>query len=130
MLLNLSYFNPCVVNYSSEKSKPHEMLVLYDFTSRNSKELTVRKGDIVEASIRNHSIIVFSYNESNVFNATNHRHYHYLFFVHLQLLDKTNQWWKVRDSRGVEGYVPNNVLKANEEQPLLVSNIHHGDIMT
>lgn len=40
----------------------------------------------------------------------------------MQLLDKTNQWWKVRDSRGVDGYVPNNVLKPNEEQPLLVSS--------
>lgn len=53
MLLNLSYLNACVVNYSSEKAKQHEMLVLYDFTSRNGKELTVRKGDIVEASTRN-----------------------------------------------------------------------------
>lgn len=29
------------------------MLALYDFSSRNNKEITVRKGDIVEASIRN-----------------------------------------------------------------------------
>lgn len=43
---------PCDVTYSSDKSK-QQMLVLYDFTSRNSKELTVKKGDIVEASIRN-----------------------------------------------------------------------------
>lgn len=28
------------------------MLVMYDFASRNSKELAVRKGDVVEASIR------------------------------------------------------------------------------
>lgn len=54
-LLNLSYFNACVVNYSSDMSKQLEMLVLYDFTSRNVKELTVRKGDIVTVSIRNHN---------------------------------------------------------------------------
>lgn len=51
-ILNLSYFNSDVVNYSSEKTKQRDMLVLYDFASRNGKELTVRKGDIVEASIR------------------------------------------------------------------------------
>lgn len=39
----------------------------------------------------------------------------------LQLLDQTKQWWKVRDSRGAEGYVPNNVLKPHEEEPFLVS---------
>uniref|UniRef100_A0A3B3C5K3 SH3 domain-containing protein n=1 Tax=Oryzias melastigma TaxID=30732 RepID=A0A3B3C5K3_ORYME len=27
-----------------------------------------------------------------------------------QLLDKSKQWWKVRNSRGEEGYVPNNVF--------------------
>lgn len=66
----------------SDKAKQREMLALYDFNSRNNKEITVRKGDIVE------------------------------------LLDKTNQWWKVRDSRGEEGYIPHNVLKPNEEEPV------------
>ncbi|TKS71698.1 Epidermal growth factor receptor kinase substrate 8-like protein 3 [Collichthys lucidus] len=38
----------------------------------------------------------------------------------VDLLDKSKQWWKVRDSRGDEGYVPNNVLRAdtNDEQPI------------
>lgn len=27
------------------------MRVMHDFTSRNSKELTIRKGDVVEASV-------------------------------------------------------------------------------
>lgn len=37
------------------------MLVLYDFSSRNGKELTVRKGDIVKASGRSldHAAVVF-----------------------------------------------------------------------
>ncbi|XP_014330216.1 epidermal growth factor receptor kinase substrate 8-like protein 3 isoform X1 [Xiphophorus maculatus] len=29
----------------------------------------------------------------------------------VDLLDKSKQWWKVRNSRGEEGYVPNNVLE-------------------
>lgn len=99
------------------------MLALYDFTSRNNKEITVRKGDIVEASTRNlnHKTIVcfFSYCK-----ATKHHHRHHLLFLNLQLLDKTNQWWKVRDSRGEEGYIPHNVLKPNEEEPVPVSNKH------
>ncbi|XP_035517490.1 epidermal growth factor receptor kinase substrate 8-like protein 3 [Morone saxatilis] len=66
----------------SRLSKPIHMHVVYDFDSRNHRELTVRKGDIVE------------------------------------LLDKSKQWWKVRDSRGEEGFVPNNVLQANNEQPI------------
>ncbi|TKS71767.1 Epidermal growth factor receptor kinase substrate 8-like protein 3 [Collichthys lucidus] len=38
----------------------------------------------------------------------------------VDLLDKSKQWWKVRDSRGDEGYVPNNVLRVdtNDEQPI------------
>uniref|UniRef100_A0A665UKF2 EPS8-like 3a n=1 Tax=Echeneis naucrates TaxID=173247 RepID=A0A665UKF2_ECHNA len=40
-----------------------------------------------------------------------------LCFVYLQLLDTTKQWWKVRNSSGEEGYVPNNVFSSPEEQP-------------
>lgn len=64
----------------SASSKPHNMRVKTDFISRNHRELTVRKGEIVE------------------------------------LLDMSKQWWKVRNSKGQEGYVPNNVLEANDEQ--------------
>ncbi|XP_042358861.1 epidermal growth factor receptor kinase substrate 8-like protein 3 [Plectropomus leopardus] len=62
-------------------SKPRHMRVMYDFISRNHRELTVRKGEIVE------------------------------------LLDKSKQWWKVRNSGGEEGFVPNNVLEAADEKP-------------
>ncbi|XP_026162161.1 epidermal growth factor receptor kinase substrate 8 isoform X1 [Mastacembelus armatus] len=57
------------------------MRVMYDFISRNHRELSIRKGEVVE------------------------------------LLDMSRQWWKVRNSRGEVGYVPNNVLKDHEDQP-------------
>lgn len=39
------------VFFSSEAPKQQLMRVLYDFTSRNNQELSIRKGEIVEASI-------------------------------------------------------------------------------
>eukprot|EP00066_Takifugu_rubripes_P022938 XP_011612204.1 PREDICTED: epidermal growth factor receptor kinase substrate 8-like protein 3 [Takifugu rubripes] len=60
--------------------EPQYLRVVHDFTSRNSKELTIRKGETLE------------------------------------LLDMSRQWWKVRDTRGDVGYVPNNVLEPCEEQ--------------
>ncbi|MED6261407.1 hypothetical protein ATANTOWER_004786, partial [Ataeniobius toweri] len=57
-----------------------DMCVMYDFISRNQRELTVTKGEVVE------------------------------------LLDKSKQWWKVRNNRGEEGYVPNNVLEDGDSQ--------------
>ncbi|KAL6111465.1 eps8l3 [Pungitius sinensis] len=33
----------------------------------------------------------------------------------VELLDKSKQWWKVRNSRGEEGFVPNNVLGTPDE---------------
>lgn len=39
-----------------------------------------------------------------------------LCFAYPQLLDMSKQWWKVRNSRGEEGFVPNNVLEAQDEQ--------------
>ncbi|TWW62124.1 Epidermal growth factor receptor kinase substrate 8-like protein 3 [Takifugu flavidus] len=62
--------------------EPQYLRVVHDFTSRNSKELTIRKGETLEAS----------------------------------LLDMSRQWWKVRDTRGDVGYVPNNVLEPCEEE--------------
>nr|XP_057910223.1 epidermal growth factor receptor kinase substrate 8-like protein 3 [Doryrhamphus excisus] len=56
------------------------MRVRYDFTARNHRELTIRKGEVVE------------------------------------LLDVSKMWWKVRNGGGEEGFVPNNVLTADEEQ--------------
>uniref|UniRef100_A0A3B3UGX6 EPS8 signaling adaptor L3a n=1 Tax=Poecilia latipinna TaxID=48699 RepID=A0A3B3UGX6_9TELE len=55
-----------------------DMRVKYDFISRNQRELTVTKGEI--------------------------------------LLDKSKKWWKVRNNRGEEGYVPNNVLEDVDAQ--------------
>ncbi|MEQ2266521.1 hypothetical protein XENORESO_008659, partial [Xenotaenia resolanae] len=70
-----------------ERQKPRpvevklcDMCVKYDFISRNQRELTVTKGEVVE------------------------------------LLDKSKQWWKVRNNRGEEGYVPNNVLEDGDSQ--------------
>ncbi|CAI5687866.1 unnamed protein product [Oreochromis niloticus] len=65
----------------SMEPKLREVRVKSDFISRNQRELTVRKGEIV------------------------------------QLLDKTKQWWKVRNDRGEEGFVPSNILSNNNEQP-------------
>lgn len=61
--------------------EPQYMLVMYDFTSRNRRELTIAKGETVE------------------------------------LLDKSKQWWKVRNAEGEEGYVPNNVLQSLDDEP-------------
>uniref|UniRef100_A0A3Q4GTD5 EPS8 signaling adaptor L3a n=1 Tax=Neolamprologus brichardi TaxID=32507 RepID=A0A3Q4GTD5_NEOBR len=66
---------------SSMEPKPREVRVKSDFISRNQRELTVRKGEIV------------------------------------QLLDKSKQWWKVRNDRGEEGFVPSNILSDNDHQP-------------
>ncbi|KAK5603941.1 hypothetical protein CRENBAI_025825 [Crenichthys baileyi] len=70
-----------------ERQKPRpvevklcDMYVRYDFISRNQRELTVTKGEVVE------------------------------------LLDKSKQWWKVRNNRGEEGYIPNNVLEDGDSQ--------------
>ncbi|XP_017271221.1 epidermal growth factor receptor kinase substrate 8-like protein 3 [Kryptolebias marmoratus] len=61
--------------------KLQDIRVKHNFISRNSRELTVRRGEMVE------------------------------------LLDMSKQWWKVRNSRGEEGHVPNNVLEFSDEQP-------------
>lgn len=76
------------------KARPVEskgrMQVLFDFISRNHKELTVQKGETVE------------------------------------LLDKSKQWWKVRNNRGEEGYVPNNVLESLDERAMEISQLNGG----
>ncbi|XP_041955156.1 epidermal growth factor receptor kinase substrate 8-like protein 3b isoform X1 [Alosa sapidissima] len=59
---------------------PLYMQVIYDFMARNSQELSVMKGDVVE------------------------------------VIDKSKQWWKVRNIRHEEGHVPQNVLEPMEEQ--------------
>ncbi|XP_068170847.1 epidermal growth factor receptor kinase substrate 8-like protein 3 [Antennarius striatus] len=64
------------------RSEPRRMRVVLDFISRNQRELTVRKGDLIE------------------------------------LLDRTKQWWRVRDQRGEEGFVPHNILEAHDDQPV------------
>uniref|UniRef100_A0A8C4RRZ6 EPS8 signaling adaptor L3b n=1 Tax=Erpetoichthys calabaricus TaxID=27687 RepID=A0A8C4RRZ6_ERPCA len=37
-------------------------------------------------------------------------------FSPLQVLNNTKQWWKVRDMKGEEGFVPNNILESTQEQ--------------
>ncbi|KAG9353064.1 hypothetical protein JZ751_017640 [Albula glossodonta] len=59
---------------------PNYMRVMYDFTARNQRELSIMRGDVV------------------------------------QVLDKSKQWWEVRNDEGVEGYVPHNVLISMEEK--------------
>ncbi|XP_034547108.1 epidermal growth factor receptor kinase substrate 8-like protein 3 [Notolabrus celidotus] len=77
-----------------QKARPVEskgpMRVLFDFISRNHRELSVRKGEIVE------------------------------------LLDKSKQWWKIKNSRGEEGFVPNNVLESQDEQAKEISQENGG----
>ncbi|KAM7006244.1 epidermal growth factor receptor kinase substrate 8-like protein 3 [Tautogolabrus adspersus] len=71
----------CCIFFRPVESKG-PMRVVYDFISRNHRELTVTKGEIVE------------------------------------LLDKSKQWWKVRNRRAEEGFVPNNILEDPDEQPM------------
>ncbi|XP_077371048.1 epidermal growth factor receptor kinase substrate 8-like protein 3b isoform X2 [Festucalex cinctus] len=52
-----------------------QMRVIYDFMARNSRELTVMKGEVVE------------------------------------VVQRSKQWWLVRNNRAVEGNVPQNVLE-------------------
>ncbi|XP_051280499.1 epidermal growth factor receptor kinase substrate 8-like protein 3b isoform X2 [Dicentrarchus labrax] len=59
--------------YPSEP--PLYMMVIYDFMARNSQELSIMKGDVV------------------------------------QVVQKSKQWWLVRNSRKEEGNVPQNVLE-------------------
>ncbi|XP_037628293.1 epidermal growth factor receptor kinase substrate 8-like protein 3b [Sebastes umbrosus] len=59
----------------SPREPPLYMRVIYDFMARNSQELSIMKGDVV------------------------------------QVVQKTKQWWLVRNSRDEEGNVPQNVLE-------------------
>ncbi|KAG2468353.1 AT5F1 synthase, partial [Polypterus senegalus] len=34
----------------------------------------------------------------------------------VEVLNNTKQWWKVRDMKGEEGFVPNNILESTQEQ--------------
>ncbi|KAM8914427.1 epidermal growth factor receptor kinase substrate 8-like protein 3 isoform 2-T3 [Spinachia spinachia] len=44
----------------------------------------------------------------------------------VELLDKSKQWWKVRNGGGEEGFVPNNVLGAPEEMDTTDATQHTG----
>uniref|UniRef100_UPI003AAF3F2C epidermal growth factor receptor kinase substrate 8-like protein 3b n=1 Tax=Centroberyx gerrardi TaxID=166262 RepID=UPI003AAF3F2C len=62
---------------------PLYMRVIYDFMARNSQELSIMKGDVV------------------------------------QVIDKSKQWWLVRNIREEEGHVPQNVLEPmNGAEPM------------
>ncbi|KAF6736476.1 Epidermal growth factor receptor kinase substrate 8-like protein 3 [Oryzias melastigma] len=82
-----------------------DLRVKHDFISRNSRELTVRRGEMVEV---NSCFCLFW---SHICKHGE------LCLLCFQLLDKSKQWWKVKNSRGEEGYVPNNVLEDEDEQP-------------
>ncbi|KAM3872387.1 epidermal growth factor receptor kinase substrate 8-like protein 3 [Diretmus argenteus] len=60
-------------------SETLRMRVIYDFMARNSQELSIMKGEVVE------------------------------------VVNKTKQWWRVRNARGEEGHVPQNVLEPMED---------------
>ncbi|XP_030229783.1 epidermal growth factor receptor kinase substrate 8-like protein 3 isoform X1 [Gadus morhua] len=64
-----------------EEPEPRHMRVVYDFTARNAKELSITKGEIVN------------------------------------LLDSSKKWWKVRNTSGEQGFIPNNVLEPLETEP-------------
>ncbi|XP_040049320.2 epidermal growth factor receptor kinase substrate 8-like protein 3b isoform X1 [Gasterosteus aculeatus] len=60
---------------SSPRGPPLYMQVIYDFVAKNSQELSVMKGDVV------------------------------------QVVQKSKQWWLVRNGGGEEGHIPQNVLE-------------------
>ncbi|XP_056462443.1 epidermal growth factor receptor kinase substrate 8 [Gadus chalcogrammus] len=70
-----------VFGCSQEEPEPRHMRVVYDFTARNAKELSITKGEIVN------------------------------------LLDSSKKWWKVRNTSGEQGFIPNNVLEPLETEP-------------
>ncbi|XP_041747321.2 epidermal growth factor receptor kinase substrate 8-like protein 3 [Coregonus clupeaformis] len=63
-----------------DEPNPSYMRVMYDFTARNNRELSISKGEVV------------------------------------QLLDMSKKWWKVRNDRGEEGFVPNNILESLDKE--------------
>ncbi|TRY66885.1 hypothetical protein DNTS_033047, partial [Danionella cerebrum] len=77
ILISLTTFS-FTLNRSADPSL--YMRVIYEFMARNSQELSVMKGDLVE------------------------------------VIDKSGQWWKVKNSRNEDGYVPQNVLEPANEQ--------------
>ena len=93
------------------------MRVTADFLSRNDRELTVRKGEMVEVSIEINQQLFFPFPSLPFQPAA-----WFLRCVDPQLLDKSKQWWKVRNNRGEEGFVPNNVLGPPDEQPIQVGD--------
>ncbi|KAL7837000.1 hypothetical protein SRHO_G00267110 [Serrasalmus rhombeus] len=40
----------------------------------------------------------------------------------VELLDMSKRWWKVRNDRGQEGFIPNNVLKSTESEDIEVDS--------
>lgn len=104
------------VFFSQGDSQPHHMCVLYDFIARNQRELTIRKGEIVEVS-QSQTQKSLEQNFPSFFSAvTKSNKSSWLLCVRSQLLDTSKQWWKVRNSRGEEGFVPNNVLETHDPE--------------
>ncbi|XP_039604514.1 epidermal growth factor receptor kinase substrate 8-like protein 3b isoform X2 [Polypterus senegalus] len=47
----------------------------------------------------------------------------------VEVLNNTKQWWKVRDMKGEEGFVPNNILESTQEQQDMEQDIGQRPIL-
>ncbi|KAK0146766.1 Epidermal growth factor receptor kinase substrate 8-like protein 3 [Merluccius polli] len=96
-----------------ESESPLYMRVIYDLMARNSQELSVLKGDIVQPIagkgwLLGSAVRVGCEYLSRLLLL-------YLCFV----IDKSKQWWIVRNNLQEEGHVPQNVLEPmNESVPM------------
>lgn len=77
---------------------------IYDFMARNSQELTITKGDVVQ--VRPQTCCRGSQALSTPLPAT-------IVFVLVlsQVVKMSNNWWLIRNNRGEEGNVPRNVVE-------------------
>ncbi|KAM9813483.1 epidermal growth factor receptor kinase substrate 8-like protein 3 [Neosynchiropus ocellatus] len=75
-------------------SKSGRMRATYNFISRNHRELTVSKGEVVE------------------------------------LLNVSRLWWKVRNVRGQEGFVPSNILEPEDKAQMEVGSAQNFPLNT